>query len=125
MSDEALQEQLQVFHSVNFMVAEPWTWSLEPCLDSADVIMQMLSCLPRTLGALKSVNDYGASIVRQQPSRFGLLLALPTDDATACLNDIKRGDIFDISNDGYALLTVYNNVMLSDDTLEPVFKELQ
>lgn len=126
-SDEALQEQLQLFHSVNFMVSEPWNWSPEsvlPYLDSADVTMLMLSYLPRTLGALKSANDYGASIVRQHPSRFGLLLALPTDDATACLDEIKRGDTFDIPNDGYALLTVYNNVMLSDDSLEPVFKEL-
>ncbi|KAL9612462.1 MAG: hypothetical protein Q9167_002934 [Letrouitia subvulpina] len=127
MSDEALQEQLELFHSVNFMVSQPWTWTPEgmlPYLDSANVTMQMLSYLPRTLDALKSANDYGALIVKQHPSRFGLLLALPTDNATACLDEIKRGDKFDIPNDGYALLTVYNNVTLSDDSLEPLYEEL-
>ncbi|KAF4627349.1 hypothetical protein G7Y89_g10800 [Cudoniella acicularis] len=126
-SDEALKEQLKLFHSVHFMVSEPWTWSPErvlPYLDSANVTMQMLSYLPRNLTALKNANDFGASIVKQHPSRFGLLLALPTDNVTACLEEIKRGDTFDIPNDGYALLTVYNNVMLSDDSLEPLYKEL-
>lgn len=127
MSDEALQEQMKAYHSVNFMVPKPWTWSAEsvlPYLDSANVTMQMLSYIPRTLDALKKANDYGASIVKQYPSRFGLLLALPTDNATACLDEIKRGDTFDIPNDGYAFCTVYNDFMLSDESLELVYKEL-
>ncbi|KAL8705060.1 MAG: hypothetical protein Q9225_008050, partial [Loekoesia sp. 1 TL-2023] len=126
-SDADLQQQLEDFHSVNFLVNEPWTWSPEgilPYLDSANVTMQMLSYLPRKLDALKSANDFGASIVKQHPSRFGLLLALPTDNATACLDEIKRGDAFDVPNDGYALLTVYNDVMLSDASLEPVYEQL-
>lgn len=127
ISGDALQEQVELFHSIDFMVSEPWTWSAERTLsylDSANVSMQMLSYIPRDLNALKSANDYGASIVMQHPSRFGLLLALPTDNATACLDEIKRGDDFDIPNDGYALSSEYNDVMLSDESLELVYQEL-
>lgn len=63
------------------MVTEPWTWSAEsilPYLDEANVAMQMLSYIPKSLNALKQANDYAAPIVCKYPKRFGLLLALPT-----------------------------------------------
>ncbi|KAF2181506.1 hypothetical protein K469DRAFT_691984 [Zopfia rhizophila CBS 207.26] len=126
-SDEVAQKELELFHSVDFMVYEPWRWTPEgqlPYLDRANVQMQMLSYLPRTLSALKNANDYGAQIVANHSSRFGLLLALPTDDPEACLAEIKRGDAYPVPNDGYATITVYNNVSLSDERLESVWNEL-
>jgi predicted TIM-barrel fold metal-dependent hydrolase len=86
--------------------------------------MQMLSYVPRTLDALESANDYGAQIVANHSSRFGLLPALPTDNPDACLTEIQRGDASPIFNDRYATIIVFNNVSLSDPRLEPVWKEL-
>ncbi|KAI3401790.1 hypothetical protein diail_8168 [Diaporthe ilicicola] len=126
-SQEELRKQLKNFWELDFMVKDPWEWSAEsllPYLDRANVGMQMLSYIPKSLDALKEANDYGASIVSKYPTRFGLLLALPTDNASACLEEIRRGDAFEIPNDGYAFTTVYNGVMLSDDSLEPVLQEL-
>lgn len=59
-------------------------------------------------------------------SREAWLLTVPflQDNVAACLDEIRRGDAFDIPNDGYALNTVYNGVMLSSETLEPLFQEL-
>jgi hypothetical protein len=39
-SDEAAQRELELFHSVDFMVSEPWKWTPEgqlPYLDRANV----------------------------------------------------------------------------------------
>ncbi|KAI1162664.1 hypothetical protein F5B18DRAFT_370384 [Nemania serpens] len=127
LSEKELGKQLQLFHAVDFLASEPWTWSPEdilPYLDGANVTMQMLSYIPKTLDVLRQANEYGAGIVSRYPTRFGLLLALPTDNVAACLDEIRRGDAFDIPNDGYALNTVYNGVMLSSETLEPLFQEL-
>ncbi|POS76018.1 hypothetical protein DHEL01_v205589 [Diaporthe helianthi] len=46
------------------------------------------------------------------------------NDAAACLEEIRRGDTFEIPNDGYAVNTLYNGVMLSSESLEPVLQEL-
>lgn len=81
LDTEDLQKQVGSFRSVDFMVTEPWTWSAQsvlPYLDQANVAMQMLSYIPKDLGALKKANDHGAHIVSKYPQRFGLLLALPT-----------------------------------------------
>jgi hypothetical protein len=80
-SQAELEKQVKQFCSAHFMITEPWTWSAEavlPYLERANVTMQMLSCIPKTLEGIKRANDYGASIVSKYPSRFGLLLALPT-----------------------------------------------
>ncbi|KAI8947351.1 hypothetical protein F4801DRAFT_561205 [Xylaria longipes] len=127
LSEKELEKQLASFHAIDFLASELRSWSAEdvlPYLDRANVTMQMLSCIPKTLDVLRKTNDYGAGIVSKYPSRFGLLLALPTDNVVACLDEIKRGDMFDVPNDGYALNTIYNGVMLSSETLEPLLQEL-
>jgi predicted TIM-barrel fold metal-dependent hydrolase len=61
--------------------------------------------------------------VALHPSRFGLLLALPTNDADACLAEIARSQA--LKADGYAVTCHYNGVYLSDPRLEPVWQELE
>jgi predicted TIM-barrel fold metal-dependent hydrolase len=75
------------------------------------------------LAALQASNDYGAKVVAEHPSRFGLLAALPTDDPQAALAEIERVDS-DLHADGYTVSTVYNGVSLGDERLEPVWAEL-
>ncbi|MDR3514441.1 MAG: amidohydrolase family protein [Azospirillaceae bacterium] len=105
---------------------KPPDWNLEYTLDYMDragFAMQMLSNIPRNLELLRRSNDYGASIVRRHPSRFGLLAALPTDAPEAALGEIARGYGI-LAADGFAVTCCYNGVYLSDPRLEPVWAEL-
>ena len=92
-------------------------------LDKAGLQMQMLSNIPQTLEALRESNDYGASIARKYPSRFGFLAALPTDDPSACLAEIKRART-ELNADGFAVTAQYKGVYFSDTSLDPVMVEL-
>lgn len=92
-------------------------------LDRAGISMQMLSVVPKSLEALKASNEYGASLVKKHPSRFGLLAALPTNDPQATLAEIKRAKN-ELHADGFAVSCHYNDVYLGDPSLEPVMEEL-
>jgi predicted TIM-barrel fold metal-dependent hydrolase len=109
-----------------FITPKPHEWSLELTLaymDRAGISMQMLSNIPRHVGELKASNDYGAMLVKQHPSRFGLLAALPTDTAKACLDEIHRA-ADELQADGFAVSSEYNGVYLGDSRLDPVWAEL-
>lgn len=72
---------------------EPHEWSLERTLrymDESGTAMQLLSNIPASLPSLRASNDYGATLVRDHPSRFGLLAALPTDDPAAATAEATR-----------------------------------
>jgi len=92
-------------------------------MDRMGIQMQMLSNIPKTLDALRASNDYAAFLVRQHPSRFGLLAALPTDNPDAALAEIARADR-DLHADGFAVTCHYNASYLSDPGLDPVWAEL-
>lgn len=109
-----------------FLAPELYQWTPEAALQHMDrngIAMQLLSNIPKSLGALRQSNEHGASIVASHPLRFGLLLALPTDDPDACLAEIERTE--KLKADGYAVTCHYNDVYLSDARLEPVWEELQ
>ncbi|MFD4510522.1 amidohydrolase family protein [Streptomyces sp. NPDC058457] len=109
-----------------FLAPRPWGWSPEETLDVMDragVAMQLLSNIPKEFGALQASNDYGASVVADHPTRFGLLAALPTDDAEAALTELDRADR-ELGADGFAVTAAYNGVFLGDRRLEPVWAEL-
>jgi hypothetical protein len=79
-----------------FLVPELYQWTAEAAMEHMDrngIAMQLLSNIPKSLKALRESNEHGASIVAGHPSRFGLLLALPTNDSEACLTEIGRTDI--------------------------------
>jgi 6-methylsalicylate decarboxylase len=114
------------------MVEASWTgpkppdWSLDHTLaymDRVGIAMQMLSNIPTSLEALQVSNDFGASLVRSHPSRFGLLAALPTDSPEAALGEISRASD-QLAVDGFAVTFCYRGVHLSDSSLEPVWAEL-
>jgi predicted TIM-barrel fold metal-dependent hydrolase len=85
--------------------------------------MEMMSNIPKTLGALRTSNEYAASLVQEHPSRFGLLSALPTDSPNDALAEIERASR-QLHTDGFAVTCHYNGVYLSDARLDPVWKEL-
>ncbi|ENX58001.1 MULTISPECIES: amidohydrolase family protein [Acinetobacter] len=71
----------------------------------------------------RHVNEYIAELVQKNPSRFGHFITVPLPDIDASLNEIKYG--FDELNaDGVVLFSNYHGLYLGDESLEPVWKEL-
>jgi 6-methylsalicylate decarboxylase len=125
---EEAEKMRTSFEQQAFYLKYPFIWDYDQILsylERANIGMQMLSWVPQNHEILRQGNDFAASIVRRNPSRFGLLAGLPTDDAEACLAEINRTKTeYDIPADGYALKTIYKGVWLGDQRLEPVWAEL-
>jgi predicted TIM-barrel fold metal-dependent hydrolase len=68
-------------------------------------------------------NDFGAQLVKDHPSSFGLLAALPLPDLQGSLVEMEYA-LDTLHADGIALLSSYGDKWLGDDTYEPVFEEL-
>lgn len=120
------EERLAAMRAACWCTETRPTWSPEATLavmDRTGIQMQMLSNIPKTLDRLRASNDYGASLVRRHPSRFGLLAALPTDDPAAALAEIARA-ADELHADGFAVTCRYNDVYLGDPRLDPVWAEL-
>ena len=124
--EEVREQRLDQMHEACWCTDEVPDWNVGRVLsymDRAGLQMQMLSNIPKTLSALQASNDYGASVVQAYPHRFGLLVALPTDNAAAALAEIGRADAT-LQPDGYAVTFDYNGILLSDRCLEPVWEAL-
>ncbi len=125
-TEEQRTARWQAMKESCWLTAEPPRWDPESTLaymDRTGIAMQMLSSIPKKLDALRSSNEYAASLVRKHPSRFGLLAALPTDDPEAALEEIERG-YGALQADGFAVTCRYNGVYLSEPRLDRVWAEL-
>ena len=123
---DAQLRRLDLMREACWIMDEPFVWDRDAVLaymDRTGIRMQLLSNIPKTLAALRASNDYGASIVRAHPARFGLLAALPTDDPDAALMEIARAND-ELDADGFAVTCRYNDIYLSDPVLDPVWAEL-
>jgi predicted TIM-barrel fold metal-dependent hydrolase len=68
-------------------------------------------------------NDFGAHLVMDHPTKFGLLAALPLPDPQGSLKEIEYA--YDtLHADGIALLSSYGDKWLGEPTYVPVFEEL-
>ena len=111
----------------NFVSSPMPTWTPDFALDFMDrhdIATQMLS-LPTPLEKemARRINQYGATLVKQHPIRFGLLASLPMDDVEAALSEIAFA--FDqLGTDGVVMVTNYGGNYLGNSRFEPVFAEL-
>lgn len=124
-SEDVRRERWEAMRRECFVASAPFTWSPQSTLDYLDragIAMQMLSNVPTDHAALRASNDYGASVVSDHPTRFGLLAALPTDDADAALAEIDRAER--LGADGFAVTAAYREVFLGDRRLEPIWAEI-
>jgi predicted TIM-barrel fold metal-dependent hydrolase len=124
--DEQRLRRWELMKAAAWQSPEPPSWDPESTLaymDRTGIAMQLLSNIPKTPAQLRSSNEYGAALVTAHPRRFGLLAALPTDDCEAALAEVKRGET-ELHADGYAVTCRYNDVYLSDPSLEPLWAEL-
>ncbi len=125
-SEEQIQARWEAMKQACWATAAPPRWDPDTTLaymDRTGIAMQMLSNIPKKLEALRASNDYGASLVKEHPARFGLLAALPTDDPEAALEEVRRG-YGKLHADGFAVTCRYNDVYLSDRRLDPVWASL-
>jgi predicted TIM-barrel fold metal-dependent hydrolase len=68
-------------------------------------------------------NDYGAQLVKDHPTNFGLLAALPMPDPKGSLAEMEYA-LDTLHADGIALLSSYGDKWLGDAAYVPVFEEL-
>lgn len=71
----------------------------------------------------RACNDYGAKLVQQYPTRFGLFAAMPLPDIDATLKEIAYA--YDaLKVDGVGLFTSYGDKWLGNAAFQPVMAEL-
>src|SRR4029077_4628166 len=68
-------------------------------------------------------NEFGAQLVMDHPTSFGLLAALPLPDPQGSLTEIEYA-LDSLHADGISLLSSYGDKWLGDATYAPVFEEL-
>ncbi len=128
MTDEQAEESAQLMRKGDFMVTAPSLhWTAEKIIqhnDDAGVQMSLLSYIPTQHEKLRAANDLGHEIVKKYPHRFGQMLSLPTDDVEACFKEIEKAAHWDFKPDGYSTSTVYNDVPLSDPSLDKLWERL-
>jgi len=71
----------------------------------------------------RACNEYGAKLVQDHPTRFGLFAAMPLPDVDATLKEIEYA-CDTLKADGVALLTSYDTMWLGNPAFRPVMEEL-
>jgi predicted TIM-barrel fold metal-dependent hydrolase len=71
----------------------------------------------------RACNEYGAKLVQDHPTRFGLFAAMPLPDVDATLQEIAYA--YDtLKADGVGLMTSYGDLWLGHASFRPVMEEL-
>lgn len=71
----------------------------------------------------RACNEYGARLVQDHPTRFGLFAAMPLPDVDATLKEIAYAyDVLKV--DGVGLMTSYGDTWLGNAAFRPVMDEL-
>jgi predicted TIM-barrel fold metal-dependent hydrolase len=71
----------------------------------------------------RACNEYGATLVQNYPTRFGMFASMPLPDVDATLKEIEYA--YDtLKADGIGLLTSYGDVWLGNPAFRPVMEEL-
>ncbi len=73
---------------------------------------------------VRKLNDYGATLVRDHPGRFGLWACIAPPDVDGSLKEIEYG-LDTLKADGICLLTSYGTSYLGDPSFAPVYAELE
>ncbi len=119
------------------LVGDQGVWSVEKSLnvmDEAGVKKSILSLAstpglwfdlptPEIISLVRECNDFGASMERNNPDRFGLFAALPMVDIESSLKEISYA-LDTLKADGIGLQTNYGDKWPGDPVFDEVFAEL-
>jgi predicted TIM-barrel fold metal-dependent hydrolase len=104
-----------------------WKFAPETSLDYMDktgVAGQLLSNYgPVTADGMAASNSFGAALVADYPTRFGLLAQLPMAEPLRAVAEIRRS-IDELDAEGFAIQSNYAGIYLGDPRFEPVWAEL-
>jgi 6-methylsalicylate decarboxylase len=118
---------LASFRAGNFTAPPTGPWSVDGARDFMDghgISVQMLSNPNQlTPEEARRYNDFGAQVVRENPTRFGLLANLPLIDPIQALSELDR-TTKDLEADGFTLITNYDGAYLGDPRFTDVFAAL-
>jgi predicted TIM-barrel fold metal-dependent hydrolase len=132
--------QWRAFLSSRNLLHPSWNgWTPERSLDELDraaVAAAMISItypgiwlgagvvpIEETRTLARQSNDFGARMVADHPSRFGLFAVLPLPDVEGSLREVAYA--FDtLKVDGVGILTSYGDKWLGDTAFAPLFEEL-
>ena len=77
----------------------------------------------KRVGMVRQVNEFGAGLVRDHPTRYVQFVYMPLPDVDAALKEIAYGfDTLNVVGAGFA--TSYGDKYVSDAAFAPVFEEL-
>jgi len=77
----------------------------------------------RTIRVARACNDFGAKVVQDHPTRFGLFAAMPMPDVDATLKEIEYA--YDtLKADGIGFMTSFEDTWLGNPAYRPVMEEL-
>jgi len=76
-----------------------------------------------TTRVARACNEYGARLVQDHPTRFGLFAAMPLPDVDATLEEIEYA-CDTLKADGIGLFTSYGDSWLGNPAFRPVMQEL-
>ena len=119
------------------LVGDQGIWSVEKSLgvmDQAGVKKSILSLastpglwfdlpVPEVNKLVRTCNDFGAGMVKNNPNRFGLFAALPMVDVESSLKEISYA-LDTLKADGIGLQTNYGDKWPGDPAFDLVFAEL-
>lgn len=105
--------------------AHPWDVKTDASdMEKLGITGVMLSCpVPMLSSEVRKINEYLKESSDFRPDQYGFLASIPFDDPQAALEEIRYA-CDELQCDGFCVSSNNHDIYISDDSLDPVFEEL-